>query len=293
MPRPTFMVSNNVQDGITSAFYPWAQLGVTVTISGLEEMQNRGDSAVLDLFQSKVTQAEQSGRNLLNNCITMGRLPATGSLSQFYARIGKMDTGAAGPLPIPALVDANPARSVAIGEINANTETWWRNQAVAFTGSTFAAYKQQKGRLYNNCSRGPFGPPDLILSDQFTWELYFNSLEAKERYVVTDERVIDVLGGAGEDMLKYRGAIHIWDEVVPDVGTSTATAETELGKGDSVGSYLASGNNGTEYHLNSQAMEYIVHSARDWVPTQFVRPINQDKQHCTAWPCNVSVPLAA
>lgn len=272
------LIGTAPQDGITSAFYPWAQIGVSITISGLEEMQNRGEAAVLDLLQSKVMQAEASGRNLLNNCVTMGRLAtgATGNLNQFVARVGKMDGGAAGPMPLPALVDASPTRSVEIGSINGNTEAWWRNQAVAFSGSTFAAYKQKKGQLYNNVSRGPFGNPDLIVSDQRTWELYFNSLEAKERYVNEDKRSIDVLGGAGEDQLKYRGAVHIWDEVVPDAGTSTATAETEIGKGDSIGTYLADGNNGTEYHLNSQAMEYIVHDARDWVTTPFVKPVGQD-----------------
>jgi len=188
------------------------------------------------------------------------------------------------------LVDANPARSVAIGDINGANEVWWRNQAVAFTGSTFAAYKQQKGRLYNNCSRGQFGNPDLIISDQLTWELYFNSLEAKERYIIEDPRTIDVLGGAGEEMLKYRGAVHIWDEVCPDVGTSTATPETETGKGDGVGSYLASGNNGTEYHLNSKAMEYIVHEARDWVATPFIKPVGQDaRTSMLLWMGNVVV----
>lgn len=272
------LISVQPQDGITSAFFPWAQMGVSITISGKEEMQNRGQEAVMDLFGAKVQQAEMSGKNLQNNCLVMGRLAsgATGSLNQFVARVGKLDSGAIGPLPLPALVDANASRSVSIGEINGNTEAWWRNQTVAFSGSTFAAYKQQKGRLYNNVSRGPFPGPDLILSDQRTWELYFNSLEAKERYVITDQRVIDVLGGAGEDMLKYRGAVHIWDEIVPDVGTSTATAETENGKGDSVGSYLADGNNGTEYHLCSDALEYIVHSARDWITTPFVKPVGQD-----------------
>lgn len=266
------------QDGITSAFFPWAQIGVSITISGLEEMQNRGESAVLDLLQSKVTQAEGAGRNLLNNCLAMGRLAtgATGNRNAFVPRVGVMDNGAQGPLPVPFLIDVLPARGVTVGEINANNETWWRNQAQAFSGSTFAAYKQQKGRLYNDCSRGSGGNPDLIISDQRTWELYFNSLEAKERYVIDDKRTIDVLGGAGEDMLKYRGAVHIWDEVVPDPGTSTATPETEIGKGDSVGSYLADGNNGAEYHLNSNAMEYIVHEARDWVPTPFIKPVGQD-----------------
>ena len=103
-----------------------------------------------------------------------------------------------------------------------------------------------------------------------------NSLQSQERYVVTDKRVIDVLGGVSEDLLKFRGAVHIWDEMVPDSGTTTATQETETGLGDSVGTPLQAGANGTEYHLNSQAMEYCVASRRDWVQTPFVRPENQD-----------------
>ena len=266
------------QDGITSAFYPWSQLAVPVTISGLEEMQNSGENAVLSLIQSKVQQAEASAKQLLNQCIVMGRISggATGSLSQFIARVGKLDNSASGPLPIPALVDANASRSVSIGSINGSSEAWWQNQAIAATATSYASYKTQKGRLYNNCSRGIMGHPDLILSDQLVWELYFNSLQSQERYVVTNQRDIDVLGGAGDDMLKFRGAVHIWDEVVPDVGTSTATPETEEGFGDGVGTYLQSGAHGTEFHLNTQCMEYIVHSRRDWVNTPFVKPANQD-----------------
>ena len=267
------------QDGITSAFFPWAQLSVPITISGLEaDIQNVGDSAVMDLLTAKITQSENSGKQLLNNCIVMGRLSsgATGNRNQFVSRTGKMDNSAAGPLPLPALVDANASRSVAIGSINGANEAWWRNQVVAFSGSTFAAYKSLKNRLYNTCARGTMGNPDLILSDQYVWELYMNSLSSQERYIVTDPRVIDVLGGIGEDMLKFRGAIHIWDEMVPDVGTTTATQETESGLGDSVGTPLATGANGTEFHLNSRAMEYVVASRRNWTQTPFVRPENQD-----------------
>jgi len=266
------------QDGITSAFYPWAQLSVPVTISGLEELQNAGDNARISLIQSKIMQAEASAKQLLNQCIVMGRLSsgATGSTNQFVARAGKVDNSASGPLPIPALVDADADRSVSIGSINGNTEAWWRNVATASTGGSYAAYKSEKGRLYNNVSKGVMGAPDLILSDQYVWELYMNSLQSQERYVVTDQRVIDVLGGIGDDLLKYRGAVHIWDEVVPDVGTSTATPETEEGFGDGVGTYLQSGAHGTEYHLNTRCMEYIVHSRRDFVSTPFIKPANQD-----------------
>jgi len=266
------------QDGITSAFFPWSQLAVPITISGKEEMQNRGEAAKLGLLKSKTMQSEASGMQLLNHAIMSGRLStgATGNRNQFVAISGALDGSANGPLPVPALVDSNASRSVAIGEINGNSESWWRNQVVAFSGSTYAAYLQQKGRLYNTCMRGILGAPDLIVSDQYVWELYFNSLERKERYTTLDMDMVNVLGGAAEDMLKYRNALHIWDEVVPDVGTSTATAARVEGDGSGVGTHLQSGAHGTEYHLNSKAMEYVVHSDRDWMTTPFVKPANQD-----------------
>lgn len=267
-------------DGITSAFYPWSQLAVPITISGLEEMQNNGSEAVLDLLQARTEQSEASMQQLLNRAIVTGRLSsgATGNRNQFVAIAGKLDNAASGPLPLPALIDSNASRSVSIGEINGSNEAWWRNQVVASSASSFAGYKQEKGRLYNDCSKGVNGNPDVIISDQLIWELYFNSLQSQERYFVTNQRTIDMLGGVGENMLQFRGATHIWDEVVPDAGTSTATPETEEGFGDAVGTYLQSGSHGTEYHLNSQALEYIVHTRRNFETTPFVKPVGGDSR---------------
>jgi hypothetical protein len=259
------------QDGMTSAFFPWAQLGVPIIISGLEKRQNQGEAQALDLLQAKGEQAEASAIQKLNHAIVSGRLNsgATGNLNQFVSLVGVKDTSAAGPLPLPALIDASPSRSVSIGSINGSTESWWRNQALAFSGSTFASFKKARGTLYNRCAKGIAGAPDLILSDQLVWELYYNSLASLERYVITNQKMIDVLGGVAEDLIKFRGAVNIWDEIVPDVGTSTATAETADGEGDGVGTYLQSGAHGTEFHLNTKAMEYVYHPDANFTTTPF------------------------
>ncbi len=260
------------QDGITAAFFPWSQLAVPITISGLEEMQNNGSEAVMDLLRSKTVQSEASIKELLNNCIVAGRISsgATGNLNQFVARRGKLDNSADGPLPLSALIDSNASRSVTLGNINGNAEAWWQNQVFASTATTFAGFKQQRQRLYNNCSKGINGHPDLIISDQLIWELYFNSLQSQERYVRDNAREVDMLGGISDEMLKFKGAINIWDEVVPDTGTSTAELI------DGVGTFQQSGAHGSEFMLNSAAMEYVVHSRRDFVTTPFVKPQNQD-----------------
>ena len=48
------------QDGLTAAEYLWKQAAVSIAIAGLEEQQNNGKEAVIDLLQAKVMQAEES-----------------------------------------------------------------------------------------------------------------------------------------------------------------------------------------------------------------------------------------
>lgn len=256
-------------DGITSAFAPWSQMAVPITISGLERRNNRGESRIVNLLQTKMMQSEISGKELLNNCIVSGKISsgATGNLNAFVPRQGTLDPSVNGPYPLTQLVDANPARSVSIQEINGNSESWWRNQATASSATSWAGVKAELNTMYNDCRKGVGGPPNLALVDQGTWELYFNSLHNQERYYVTNQRIINVLGGAEEDMLKFRGATLVWDEVVPDVGTDTADVV------DSIGTY---GEQGSAFFINSQFMEYIVHPDANWTQTPFITPINQD-----------------
>lgn len=249
------------QDGITTAFYDWAQLSTSIAISRKEERQNSGRSRILNLLEAKTMQAEASLKELLNNCIVAGRITASSNLGQFLRRIGRLDSGAFGPLPLSAIIDANASRSVAIGNINGNTYSFWRNQSDSSTATTFAGYKQELGNIYNDCSKGVGGSPDLMLGDQVAWETYFNALQSQERYV--DPKSLDVLGG--KDALKFRGATFIWDEVVPDTET---TAEVV----DGVGTVTAS----TVFFINSETMEFITDSETDFITTPFVRPENQD-----------------
>jgi len=259
------LLDTTPQDGITAAFYDWAQLSVSITISRKEERQNSGRHAAISLLNSKIMQAEASLKELLNNCIVAGRITASSNLGQFLRRRGTIDTSANGPLPIPAIVDANASRSVSIGNINGNTHSFWRNQATSSTATTFAGLKQEMNAMYNDCSKGVGGPPDLAVCDQTAWETYFNSLQSQERYFVTEERTLDVLGGAGKEGLKFRKAVLVWDEVVPDVETNAEVV-------DGVGSVTTS----NITFINSMSLEYIVDRETNFVTTPMVRPENQD-----------------
>ena len=251
------------QDGITAAFFDWAQLSVSIAISRKEERQNSGKSKIISLLESKITQAEQSAKELLNNCIVAGRITASANLGRFLPRIGRMDSGATGPQPLTALIDANPSRSAAIGNINPNTYSWWRNQATSSTAASFSAYKAEMNTVYNNCTKGVMGNPDLMLGDQVAWETYWNLMANQERYVIDDKRTLDILGGS--DALKFRGAVFTWDEVVPDVETNAELV-------DGIGTPTVS----NVHFINTQTMEFIADAQTDFITTPFVRPENQD-----------------
>lgn len=253
------------QDGITSAFYDWSQLSVSIAISRLEERQNSGPHRQIGLLQSKTMQAEASIKELLNNCIVAGRITsgASSASGRFSSRVGRLDSGALGPLPLAALIDVTNNRNNAIGNINPNTYSFWRNQATSSTGTTFAAQKQEMGQVYNDCSRGTGGAPDLLIGDQRAWEQYFNSLQNQERYIIDTPRIVNVLGGS--EGLKFRGGVFTWDEVVPDPETNAEIV-------DAIGTVSAS----TIYFLNTQTWRYIVDSETDFITTPFIRPENQD-----------------
>lgn len=255
-------------DGITSAFFPWSQMAVPITISGLERKQNKGAARLINLLETKTRQSEASATQLYNDCVLAGRIlsGATGSLSQFAPRQGTLDPSALGPNPLTVLIDANPARNVAVGSINGSTETWWRNQAKASTATTYSTYLGEKLEMYLTCSRGIMGAPQLILSDQKVYQLYWRSLTAQERF--TDTNAVQILHG--QENLKFMGAVHIWDEVVADVGTTTANVV------DGIGTPLEVGPHGTEYHINHETFEWIVERDTDWAQTEMKTPTDQD-----------------
>ena len=266
------LLDTTPQDGITTAFYDWAQLSVSIAISGKEKKQNKGKAKILDLLQSKTKQAEVSVKELLNNCIVAGRITTTAGSDRILARIGRLDSAASGPLPIGALVDITPSRNAAVGNINPNTYSFWRNQATDFgTTATFLALRNLMNRTYNACSKGVGGSPDLMMGDQIAWEEYWLSMTQNERYIINDEKTLNILGG--NDALKFRSATFVWDEVVPD-------PETPYNPVDAVGTaplqHAGTAQASTIWFLNSESLDYRVESDTDFVTTPFMRPENQD-----------------
>lgn len=237
-------------DGITTAFFDWAQASIPIVISGLEEKKNSGEAQLVNLLSSKVKQATLGLQEFVNKGIQQGNRGSAITTAYTSALNGSLFVA-----PLPLLVHYTPSTSVAIGNINQLTYTWWRNQFTAAAATTYAGTLAELRTLFNNCSKGPGGPPDWHITDQQTFEFYEKVLATMHQnpsYARADIPFESVL---------FRGQTVVWDEFVPNVTAGTCTTSTTQG---------------TWYMLNTNFFEFIVHSGTDFVNTPFVKPENQD-----------------
>lgn len=185
-------------DVFTSAEFNYAQAAVAVSISGLEQLQNSGKEAIIDLLGSRIKNAEKT---LMNNI-------AADCYSDGTADGGKQIGG------LQLLIDSTPATGT-VGGINAATWAFWRNIASAPSGAPTATTIQ--GRMNDVALQLVRGTDyaDLIVADTTYYGIYLSSLQAIQRITSTED------GAAGFTSLKYFGAGNAAD-VVLDGGVGAA-----------------------------------------------------------------------
>lgn len=251
------------QDGLTTAFYEWAEVAGTISISRKEQRQNSGEGRLINLLQAKIKQAEMTMREKLNTDLICG----TVSSSTFVQDTA--EDGSYGLSPLAYFLrkeKATDPTTLNVGNISGSTYSWWRhkvgvlganagsvsNEDFAINVSNYAGLKVSLRRMYNFCSRGSGGSPDLVVADQVTYETYENALDTQVRYMNTK------MADMGFDTIKLRGATMIWDESVPDVYTGTAAITL-----------------GTAFFLNTNFYKLVIDSETDIVTTPFIEPENQ------------------
>ncbi|MBW2621265.1 MAG: phage major capsid protein [Deltaproteobacteria bacterium] len=250
------------QEGMTTAFYPWAHIGGTISISRDEQRKNAdSETRILNLLESKIKQAEMTMREELNQKLLQG----TVSGATFIADVSL--GGSVGVLPLGyflrKLKATNPT-STNVGNISSAAEGWWRHRVGDFSGgspagadvdlaiTTYKGFEAAVRRMYNFCARGSGGAPNLAVGDQISWETYVNALDTKTRFQNTK------MADLGFDTIKIRGSTFIWDEVVPDMHTGT-TAITE----------------GSIFFLNTEFYKVVYDQETNFITTPFVEPENQ------------------
>ncbi len=242
----------------------WAEIGGTISISRKEERQNSGEGRLINLLESKIKQAEMSMREELNEQLIVGVV----NTATFVPKASSGGSLGVAPLGywFRKVNNTDPLVGGDPGNIASDTYAWWRHNTcdignTALTNQTFgplnissyAGIKAALRRMYNYCSRGSGGSPDLVLIDQVGFETYENALDTQVRYQNTK------MADMGFDTVKLRGATMIWDEKVPDLYTGTAAITT-----------------GTAFFINTAFYQLVIDSETDIVTTPFVEPENQN-----------------
>lgn len=178
-------------DVFTSAEFNWKQSAVSVSISGLEQLQNNGSEQVIDLMESRIKNAERTFiNNLSADCYSDGTADG-----------GKQVGG------LQLLVADDPTTGT-VGGIDRSSWSFWQNQLYDFSVASATpgsdTIQTAMNQLYLDCSRNK-DRPDLIVADNVYFRYYWESLQANQRFTN------DKLAAAGFDNLKFMGADVVFD----------------------------------------------------------------------------------
>lgn len=238
----------------TMAEYPIRQAANAVTISGLEEIQNSGENAIIDLLESRIENAEGTFLNGLSLAM-YGDASTTGTING-----------------LQNLVAASPTSGI-VGGIDRSLWPFWRNISYSAltnggAAATSANIQHYMNTVWRQVVRGR-DRTDLIVADGNYYTLYLESLQAIQR--ITTENAAPDMAEIGFESLKYMNA-----DVVLDGGFQGFTTDPftpDYSGGTAVGGAPVN----TMWFLNTNYIHWRPYADRDMVmldPKRF--SVNQD-----------------
>jgi hypothetical protein len=179
-------------DVLTSATFSYKQMAGNVTISGLEQIQNSGTEAIINLLESRIGVLEKTMSNTLSTSLYSD---GTGS-----------DGKEVGGLQL-LVADAGTGT---VGGINSTTYTFWKNAQTTATSSAFSTTNVQTdmNTMYLNLVRGN-DSPDLIMADGNAYKAFLGSLQAIQR--ITS----DGMAKSGFTSVAYLNSDVVFDDACP------------------------------------------------------------------------------
>ena len=179
----------SLNDTMTAARFPLKQAAIAVVISGLEEIQNSGEEAMMGLIAERTMIAEATFWNQMS----------AGIYSDGTGFGGKQIGGLA------LLISKAPTTGI-VGGVDAGANTWWRNVAINNATNTIGVASATTIQAYFNnialnLKRNSEGI-DLIVADTNFYGFYLASLQTIQR-INSDG---GEKAGAGFTGLKYYGA---------------------------------------------------------------------------------------
>ena len=254
----------------TAAEFPIRQSACAVSISGLEELQNSGEEAIIDLLESRIENAEDTFMNGMSNGVY-----GDGTV-----------TGSVGGLQL--LIEQSSSPSNTVGGISRSTWTFWQNQAYSGMSNGGAAVsaaniQQYMDSLWVTLVRGR-DSPDLIVADNNYYKLYWQSLQAIQR--IATENGEGEFGTLGFQTLKYNTADVVLDGGFQGYSTDPLPYETSAGT-----SAVGGAPSNSMYFLNTKYLHWRPHSRRNMVPLDPDRfSVNQDAMiKLIGWAGNMTI----
>lgn len=239
-------------DGITQVNYEWRQGAVPITYSMKELKMNK--HRLENLVEAKIKQAELGAIEFFNKAFLLGSIAGSGaSLTTAYT---STINGSQFVNPLPLLVAFDPTSSTTIGNLNQSTYSWWRNHTDTSAATTYDGLLLEFDEMYDLCTRGPGGEPNLILCDETTKRLL--NFAYYQRYRENLKRD----GNYPFDNLRFRNARVVWDQFVPDVYTGVEATTTY----------------GTAWFLNTKFFDVTVEEDTNFSRTEFQKPPKGDSR---------------
>lgn len=172
---------------LTAPQYDIKQYAAAVTISGLDQLQNSGKEAIIDLLEGRMQVAEKQLMNQIS----------AGVYSDGTGNGGKDITGLA------AAISTTPT-SGTYGGINRATWAFWRN--VAFSAATDGGAAASSANIQSYINRTILqtvrgtDAPDLAVADNNYYRMFLESMQAIQRITSSED------ASSGFSSLAYYGA---------------------------------------------------------------------------------------
>lgn len=185
-------ISINDTQPLTVARWNWKYLAGSIVRYFVDDQRNRGQTAVLNLMNAKIDNLQSSLIDKLETSLFSD---------------GSGDNG----LAIDGLGNIiSTSTTGTVGGIDRSTYSWWRNQATSMTAKSASIYlRSYMSTMFNNCGSQGEGVtrfPDLIVTDQTTYEYYESECLEISRINIGDKNLADL--GFGD--LAYKGRPMTW-----------------------------------------------------------------------------------
>lgn len=203
-------------DGITDAVYEWRQGAIPIVYNMKEVIQNQ--NRIIDLVKSKIKQAEMGFQEYWASAFMWGAVPQGGALTS--PRTSAFN-GSSFIEPLAKLVAYN-STTLTVGNISeASPNTWWRCRSATSTATTYSQLIYELESMYNTCSLGTGGPPDLILMDQVTYQQFVHAYFSI--YKANPDAADNTYPFVAKKFFK---AMVVMDDKVPDYYSGTIGTQT-------------------------------------------------------------------